>query len=263
MSGWPDSIRGINALPDEQKLAIYRTLIPERMFTEYGLDRETLTVDEQPVVQFRCPKGSRAFELAVRRRASDRDPMLFLNMADTFNNRLMVLLVVINDPDAPRFDTDYDAEGNRTQFGTVSRNIGEEIAAMNAGLAPGQVRAGLRWFRQLTPLFESFVASIGQDMYFMEPLAYHNAILCERIGFSYERGLQEMRRIDRQFQPGGDLYAKLTPRNPFRCPEAWQSVRGRSWAIHDGILGHPYTGVQMYKRLGVDAQVRTFSGEYW
>jgi hypothetical protein len=220
-------------------------------------------VDGQPVVQFRCPKGSRAFELAVRRRASDRDPMLFLNMADTFNNRLIVLLVVINDPDAPRFDTDYDAEGSRTQFGTVSRNIGEEIAAMNAGLAPGQVRAGLRWFRQLTPLFESFVASMGQDMYFMEPLAYHNAILCERIGFSYERGLQEMRRIDRAFQPGGDLYGRLTPRNPFRCPEAWQSVRGRSWAIHDGILGHPYTGVQMYKRLGVDAQVRTFSGDYW
>lgn len=263
MRNWPDSIRGINGLPEDDKLAVYRTLIPERIYADYQIDRETLTAEGRPVVRIRCPKGSRAFEISVRRRAEDRDPVLFLNMADTFSNRLAVLLVIINDPDAPRFDTDFDAEGNPTQFGTLSRNIGEEIAAMQVGLAPGQVRAGLRWFRQLVPLFEQFVANMGQDLFFIEPLAYHNAVICERNGFSYERGYQEMRRIDRGFQIGGELYRKLTPQNPFRCPESWQSVRGRSWAIHDGILGHPYTGVQMYKRLGVDARIRTFTGNQW
>lgn len=263
MNGWPDSIRGINALPEPQKRTIYQTLIPEWLYGDYGLDRETLTVDGVPVVEIRCPKGSRAFEIAVRRRAGDPDPMLFLNMADTFNNRLIVLLVIINNPDAPRFNTDYDAEGNKTQFGTVSRNIGEELSALQAGLAPGQVREGLRWFRQLVPIFEQFVANMGQDLFFMEPLAYHNAVVCERYGFNYERGYQQMARIDRGFQPGGEHYAKLTANNPFRCPEFWRSVRGRSWAIHDGILGHPFTGVQMYKRLGVDAGIRTFTGQQW
>ena len=103
MRDWPDSIRGINGLPEDDKLAVYRTLIPERVYADYGIDRETLTVEGRPVVHIRCPKGSRAFEISVRRKAEERDPVLFLNMADTFSNRLSVLLVVINDPDSPRF----------------------------------------------------------------------------------------------------------------------------------------------------------------
>ena len=129
--------------------------------------------------------------------------------------------------------------------------------------APGQVRAGLRVFRQLVPIFEQFVANLGQELFFIEPLSYHNAIIFERYGFNYVRGYQEMMRIDREFCAGGELHAKLTADNPFRQPDAWESVRGRSWAIHDGILGHPYTGFQMYKRLGVHAGVQTFSGLRW
>jgi hypothetical protein len=45
-----------------------------------------------------------------------------------------------------------------------------------------------------------------------------------------------MKRIHELFQPGGELYEKLDNSNPFRRPEFAQSVRGRSWAIHDGIL---------------------------
>src|SRR5512145_2585580 len=100
---WPSSIREINDLPDVQKQAIYKTLLPEWLFSEYGVDSETLTIDGQPVVQMRCPKSSRALEITVRRNPADLDPMLYLNMADSFNNQLLVLLVVINDLDAPRF----------------------------------------------------------------------------------------------------------------------------------------------------------------
>ena len=39
---------------------------------------------------------------------------------------------------------DRDLEGRDTLFGTVSRNLGEEERAMQDGLAPGQVRPGLR-----------------------------------------------------------------------------------------------------------------------
>lgn len=260
---WPNSIREINSLPLEAKEAIYRTLLPDWLFTQYGIGRKTLAVDSQQVVQFRAPSGSRAVEISVKRRADDRDPMLYLNMADTFNNQILVLLMVINNPDAPRFNIDVDESGNLTQFGTIGRNRPAEMAAMNAGLAPGQIRAGLRQFKQGLPLFEDFIRRMGHEIFLIEPLAYHNAIAFERYGFSYMRGLQEMKHIHQEFQPGENLHNRLTLDNPFRAPEAWKSVRGRSWAIHDGILGHPFTGFQMYKIIGKEANINTFPNAQW
>jgi hypothetical protein len=260
---WRSSIFEINKLPDEAKLAIYRTLIPDWVYRDCGVDPVTLSVDGKSVVKFRCPPGSRAVELSVRQRASDSDAMLYLNMVDTFNYQLLVLLVVINDPAAPRFAIDVDEDGNPTQLGTLGRNLEAEEAAMRSGLAPGQVRAGLRVFKQTFPLFEQFVANMGHDLFFIEPLAYHNAIIFERYGFAYVRGLQEMQRIHREFLPGGALNQRLSPGNVFRGLDAWRTVRGRSWAIHDGILGHPFTGFQMYKRLGSHAGINTFPEQVW
>lgn len=260
---WPTSIREINDLAEKDKTDIYRTLLPEWLYTNFGLDRNSLTVDGQPVVHFRFPRGSRAFELSVKRCASDTDPMLYLNMADTFNQQLLVLLVVVNDLDTPRFDIDIDENGNSTHLGTTSRNLAAEEAAMNAGLAPGQIRRGLRAFRQTVPLFEDFVRRMGHDMFFIEPLAYHNAITFERYGFNYTRGYQEMLRIDREFQAGGELYRELDSSRPFRQADAWKTARGRSWAIHDGLLGHPFTGFQMYKRIGIHAGINTFTNGAW
>jgi hypothetical protein len=172
-------------------------------------------------------------------------------------------MFVVNDPDAPRFNTDVDPEGNRTHFGTVCRNLAAEEAAMKAGLAPGQVRHGLRIFKERGPAFEEFVAKMGHSMFLIEPLAYHNTIVFERYGFNYVRGHHEMENINEGFQPGGRFYEKLTPDNPFRQPDAWKTIRGRSWAIHDGILGYPFTGFQMYKRLGYHAGICTFPDAEW
>ncbi|RMG88526.1 MAG: hypothetical protein D6712_03465 [Chloroflexi bacterium] len=265
LNEWPTSIREINNLPQDEKQAIYRTLIPDWLFTDYNINPETFTIPESrhPVVHMRCPSGTRALELSIRRHPEDLDPMFYLNMADTFNNQLIVLLLVVNDPDSPRFNTDRDRDGNPTHFGTRSRNIPAEEAAMAAGLAPGQIRRGLRSFSRILPVFEQFVERLGQSMFFIEPLAYHNAIVFERYGFSYLRGRKEMERIHQEFQPGGELHRRLTPDNPFRHPDAWKTVRGRSWAIHDGILGYPFTGFQMYKRLGKHAGVNTFPDAIW
>lgn len=265
MSEWPRSIREINALPDKEKHTIYTTLLPDWLFIEYGVDQKSpgAMVEDRLIVTFRCPRGSRALELIVKRKASDYDPMMYLNMADTFNNQILVLLVVVNDPDAPRYNIDIDEHGNPTQFGTASRNKAAELEAMRAGLSPGQIRKGLRKFRQLVPIFEGFISKMGHDIFFIEPLAYTNAIVFERYGFNYLHGYQEMLRIDREFRPGGELYAKLVEDNPFRQPDAWKSVRKRAWAIHDGILGHPFTGFQMYKHIGKDAGINTFQDAQW
>jgi hypothetical protein len=260
---WPNSIREINDLPEAEKIAIYQTLLPEWLFSTFGMNRETLTIDSEQVVQFRFPRGSRALEITVKRRSSDQDPMLYLNMADTFNQQLLVLLVIVNDPESPRFNIDVDENGNSTQLGTTSRNLVAEEAAMRAGLAPGQIRSGLRSFKQAVPIFENFVQKMGHDLFLIEPLAYHNAIVFERYGFSYLYGYQEMVRIDTEFHPGGSLHQKLSSDHVFRHVDAWKTVRGRSWAIHDGILGHSFTGFQMYKRISKHAEISTFPNGQW
>lgn len=260
---WPTSIRGINDLPEAEKRSIYYHLLPEWLFTDYGVDTNTLLRDGQQVVHFRCPQGSRAMEISVRHCPTDADPMLYLNMADTFNNQLLVLLVVINDMEATRYNIDIDEHGNLTHLGTTGRNLMAEKAAMKAGLAPGQIRRGLRYFKYAVPRFEEFVKNMGHDLFLIEPLAYHNAILFERYGFNYIRGYREMLRINDEFHPGGEVYQKLTPDKVFRQPDAWKSVRGRSWAVHDGILGHPFTGFQMYKRIGLHAGINTLSDATW
>jgi hypothetical protein len=261
MIDWPTSIREINALPDDAKRTIYRTLLPEWVFEDYDID--PTSEGRHGHIRYMCPSGSRAMELSIRNHPADRDPILYINMADTFNNQLLVLLVVVNDPSAERYDVDIDEHGNETNFGTSARNIPAEIAAKEAGLAPGQVRRGLRSFKRSVPIFEKFVTRIGHDMFLIEPLAYHNAITFEKYGFNYLRGLKDMREIHADFQPEGKLYERLDPENPFRQPDSWRTVRGRSWAIHDGILGHPFTGFQMYKRIGIDAGVNTFPDAKW
>lgn len=72
-----------------------------------------------------------------------------------------------------------------------------------------------------------------------------------------------MERIQAGFSPQGDLLPRLDGSNPFRQPEAAGSIRLRSWAIHDGILGHPFTNVTMYKRVGKSAGMSTCQDCDW
>jgi hypothetical protein len=205
ISQYPTSIREINDLSKDEKINIYKTLIPMWIFHEFGIDSDTFMKNNHRLITFRFPSGSRAIEITVKNDIDDIDPVFYLNMADTFNNQLLVLLVQVNDPNAPRFNTDIDEHGNLTNFGTTSRNIPVEVAAMEHGLAPGQIRAGLRSFRKSIPIFEEFIKRMGLDIFFIEPLAYHNAIVFERYGFNYLRGLSEMERINQKFQINGGV----------------------------------------------------------
>ena len=255
------SLRQINELPIAQKEKIYRLLLPQQILETYGIDPETLSdAQGNRLVTFTFPEGSRMIEIDVRPEVGFPDPLLYLELVDTRLNQIEVMLFVVNDPNSERFETDRDWRGERTKFGTFKRNVPEEITAMEAGLAPGQVRQGLRMSRVLVPLFEDFVRRLGHDYYLMEPLAYHNAILFERLGCNYVQGLRKMEWIHIAFEPEGLLHEALDNSTPFRHPDAWRTVRGRSWAIHDGILGEPWHGVRMYKRVGKHAQIDTFPG---
>ena len=71
-----------------------------------------------------------------------------------------------------------------------------------------------------------------------------------------------MEAINLGFMEGGELSQKLDG-SPFRSYDAANSIRLRSWAIHDGILGEPFTQITMYKHIGKPAGVNTTPGCGW
>ena len=137
----------------------------------------------------------------------------------------------------------------------------DEEQAMQAGLAPGQVRAGLRGSRMVFAQIEAFLSMLGHRAYFLEPLTYASAWVFERRGFAYVRGHKLMDDIHREFQPGGKLHQCLGDLSPFRKREQAHTVRGRAWAIQDGILealDARWDNIRMVKQIGRHAGVETF-----
>jgi hypothetical protein len=256
----PSTIGGINKLSEDEKRAIYARYIPNELIERFNLSNLT---DNRQLLQFRFASGSSDVEMMVYHQNDFPDPILYAHLTDTINGQIHVLLYILNDPNSPRFNVDKMPDGSRTQFGIRIRNLEAEKAAMLAGLSPGQIRQGLRALRNAMGTFEDFISSLGHDMYYIEPLYYHNAIIFERYGFAYQLGRRLMNEIQAGFGDGGELSKKLEDSNPFRSSKASKSIRLRSWAIHDGILGMPYTNVTMYKRVGVSANINTATGCQW
>lgn len=259
----PSTISGINQLPYAEKREIYRQIIPEEVCDRFHLSPYLLDDRGRDLIQFRFEPGSSATELSVYHKYGFPDPVVYGHIVDTMTGNFHVLFYVLNDPDSPRFDIDRLADGTSTQYGTSARNLEAEQQAMEAGYSPGQVRRGLGLAKAGIRCFEQFCQSMGKEFYFAEPLHYHNAIIFERFGFSYQQGKRLMDRIQTGFAPGGDLLAKLDGSTPFRCPEAANSIHLRSWAVHDGILGEPFDHVTMYKRTGHAANINTCLGCEW
>jgi len=256
----PSTIGGINLLPESEKREIYSRYIPLQLIEKYSLrDLE----QNQDLLRFHFAPGSSDVEMMLYHQANFPDPILYAHLADNINGQIHVLLYILNDPESPRFDVDKMPDGSPTHFGIRKRNLEAELAAMNHGLSPGQVRHGLRSLRQAMGAFEEFMTSLGHDMYYVEPLYYHNAVIFERYGFSYQMGRRLMNEIQAGFGEGGALRQKLDDSNPFRSSQAVNSIRRRSWAIHDGLLGEPFTNVTMYKRVGISANINSTPGCKW
>ncbi len=259
------SLHQLNQLPDPVKKEVYRSLLPTELLQRFGLDPKN-PVDDQgrPLWTVVGRPGSEWATLTLHHEVGARDPLLYFQISDTPNNQIEVLLFVVNDPNAPRFAVDENWPDQLPKFEADKRNVEAEVAAMEAGLAPGQVRAGLRMTRRLMGIFERFVARLSHDLFLLTPLAYHNAILFERYGCNYIQGRRFMGYIHEAFTPpDGLFYRGLDGSTPFRQPGMEETVRGRSWAIYDGIMGVPFDGVRQYKRVGQAAQVCTFPGARW
>ena len=258
----PVPLRAINHFSTGGKDRIYRTLLPPQLLVQFDINPITWRgPDGHGHIDVIAPEDKGLVKIEARHAAGARDPFAYLELVDNNFNGINVVLLIINDPSAPRFDTDISPAGEPTLFGTVHRNLEAEKAAMDAGLAPAQVRRGLRVSTLAMQHLEAFLLLLGHQAFYAEPLTYATAILFEQRGFSYISGRRRMERIDREFRPGGRLHAALDGSTPFRQPQQWRSVRGRAWAIHDGILSvidEQWNGVRMSKRLGRHAGVETF-----
>jgi hypothetical protein len=249
----------INALDIPEKEMIYGSLLPLRLLEMFGIEKKTFCgSDGQRKVAFIAPTGLGLLRIHVKLHPLDRDMVFFIELADTRYRQMEFSFCIIADPAAPRFDVDLDQFGRDNCFATMGRNIPEEVRAMAAGLFPNQTRRGLSMFREFLPLLEGFVDSLAMEMIVAEPLTYDNAIRYERYGFDYLTGRRLMQEIDAGFRPGGKLFRRLDGSSPFRMPGVEKTVRGRSWAIHDGIMDEPWDNVMIYKMIGEDAGVNTF-----
>lgn len=258
----PSTIGGINHLPEEEKRKIYSRVIPPKLLNHFNLPAAD-SIRLQSFLKFDYESGSTDVEMSLFHEQRFPDPVLYGHLTDTMNGQIHILLYILNDPNSPRFDVDRMPDGRKTSFGTRMRNLEAEQAALEAGLAPGQVRSGLRMLSDAIVSFEKFIESLGHDIYFVEPLYYHNAVIFERYGLTYQMGRQRMEAYHAGFSEGGEYLPLLNGDSPFRKPEAVNSIRLRSWAIHDGILGEPFTDVTMYKRVGKSAGVNTTPGCNW
>jgi hypothetical protein len=258
----PFTIRQLNNLPENVKRRVYRGLIPPSLLARFGIDAIRWTSSgKEALVSLQAEAGSDKVLITARTSSNLEDEYLALELADNFINSIELNLIVLSDPSAPRFPIDCTEDGQPTMFGTLKRNLRAEESAKLAGLAPGQVRLGLRGSRLIFAQLDAFLSALGHRAYFLEPLTYASAWLFERRGFAYVRGHKLMNDIHREFQPGGVLHARLDDSSPFRQRDQASSVRGRAWAIHDGVLDALDTRwdkVRMVMQIGRHSGVETF-----
>ena len=254
------SLRGVNRLPVEIKERLYASLIPMDLLSAYGVNPTSLLDQENHrAFQFDFPSDKGVVKIQFKRSTAEMDPIVFLQLSDTSYNQVEFERIIVNDPDSERFQI-YTSHS--TQFlppGSEFRNVSEEIRAMKAGLAPGQVRRGLHRFPEIMELVELFLTRLNIHLVYGFPYAYHNAIELERIGYFYGTGKEMMLEIDQGFQSAGKLFNQLDGSTPFRQPGMEKTIRGRSWAIHDGIMDKPWICPMMIKLIGRKSKDYTFA----
>jgi hypothetical protein len=258
----PVTIRQLNNLPENVKRRVYRGLLPPTLLTRFGIDPIQWTgANKEPMVFLNAQANSEKVLITARNSPDPNNEFFALELADNSLNGVELNLIVLNDPTAPRFSIDYNEDGQPTMFGTLKRNLKAEEQAKNAGLAPGQIRAGLGGARVVFEQIDTFLSMLGHRAYFLEPLTYASAWVFERRGFAYVRGHKLMDDIQREFQSGGALDQCLDDGLVFRKRDQASTVRGRAWAIHDGILDEldvRWDKIRMVKQIGRHAGVETF-----
>jgi len=257
------SLQELNGLLVPLREGLYGRLIPAEVCARVGVDRTTgLNRAGHRLLRIYAPPDQSWARVELRASRDDRDPLVLVDVEVGPFGVPELSFVQVTDPASTRFGIDRDEDGQDTLFGTLTRNLPEERRAAAAGLAPGQVRPGLRLLGRVLDAMDEFCRLFGKELFLVEPLFYHSALLYERHGCDYLLGRDLMDTIHAEFSPAGRLRRALDGSTVFRQPGFERTIRGRSWAIHDGILGTldgtAWGGVKMYRQVGRPASVSTF-----
>src|SRR5688572_20826691 len=180
----PFTIRQLNNLPENVKLRVYRGLISPALLTRFGIDPiQWTSSNKEPMVFLKAEPNSEKVLITARNSSDTNDEFFALELADNSLNGIELNLIVLNDPTTPRYSIDQTEDGQQTMFGTLKRNLKAEEDAKIAGLAPGQIRAGLGGSRTVFEQIDTFLSMLGHRAYFLEPLTYASAWIFERRGF--------------------------------------------------------------------------------
>jgi len=259
------SLQELNGLPAPLREGLYGRLMPAEACARFGVSQATgLNGAGHRLLRIFAPPEQSWARVELRASRDDRDPVILVDVEIGPFGVPELSFVQVTDPASHRFGIDRDDDGQETLLGTLTRNLPEERRAAVAGLAPGQVRPGLGLLGRVLDAMEDFCRLFGKDLFLVEPLFYHSALLYERHGCDYLLGRDLMETIDQEFRSGGRLHTALDGSTPFRQPGFDRTIRGRSWAIHDGVLstldGAAWGGVKMYRLAGRHAGVSTFPG---
>ena len=197
------SLQELNGLPAPLRDGLYGRLIPSEVCARFGVDPTTgLNAAGHRLLRVFAPTEQSWARIELRASRDDRDPLVLVDVEMGPFAVPELSFVQVTDPGADRFGIDRDEDGQDTLFGTVTRNLPEERRALAAGLAPGQVRRGLRLLGRVLDSMDDFCRLLGKELFLVEPLFYHSALLYERHGCDYFLGRELMETIDGEFRPG-------------------------------------------------------------
>lgn len=222
-------------------------LLPDAMLTRFNLARPfRFGTTREEVFALHHSEGHPGLRLEVWPDPECPDPGYVLELKFNFLGIPEIAWIAANDLAAPRFNV--DALG-RLPLEPKSglRNVAEEVRAMEWGLAPNQVRSGLHILRESLGAVENYLAALGVNIVTLSAMAYHNAVEYRHLGFMLKSGEELMIGIEEGFAPGGRLSRLLDGSTPFRKPENARTLLGRSWAIHDGLMGDEWYAPELIR----------------
>lgn len=222
-------------------------LLPDELLARFNLPRPPrFGTTREEVFSLNRTEGHPGLRLEVWPEPACPDPGYVLELKFNFLGIPEIIWIAASDIAAPRFDV--DALG-KLPLGPEPglRNIKEEVRAMEWGLAPNQVRPGLHVLRESFACVDRYLAALKVNMVTLSAMAYHNAVEYQHLGFTLKSGEELMSAIEEGFAPGGRLRARLDSSTPFRKPENAETLLGRSWAIHDGIMGDEWFAPELIR----------------
>ena len=211
---------------------------PTSCFDRFGIDPATLCDrDGARLVRVTAPADKPWARVEVRSSAEDRDPALLVDVEMSPLSVPELAFVQITDPagralrDRPRPGRARHALRHR-----VAQRGGGGAARCRTASPPARCGGACGCSRGCSTRWRASARLIGKEIYLIEPLFYHSAILYERRGCGYLMGRDVMEEIHAGFSRGRvAAHGARRLLADFRAPEAARTVRGRSWALHDGV----------------------------